>query len=373
MIAAALLSGILWFGLLTMRAGPRWVLSIFEIALMALAAGLIVRRKLEIRLHPVGALLAAAAAWAAAQAALGFSVDPQRTLEAAPGWTVNCAAFSLALAATQKERVLRWFLTAQMIFGLGLSIAAVIWRLSAGVLGPFAYYNQFAAYAETVLGMALAAAITDRRRSVVWLLVAAALTASVVAGGSRAGSLLCIAELIVIPAVAFLQGRIGGKPLLKIGAVAALSAAVLIGVVGWETVWHRLQEPHPYSLRANLLRSSMDMSRDRPLTGFGVGAWPSAYPAYARYDDGTYVNQAHNDWAQWAVEGGIPFLLAMAAMVAFLARPAFRSLWGLGLLAVFVHAFVDYPFEQRPALAAFFFALVGVLCAAREGPAKSTS
>jgi hypothetical protein len=34
---------------------------------------------------------------------------------------------------------------------------------------------------------------------------------------------------------------------------------------------------------------------------------------------------------------------------------------GIGLMAVFVHAAVDYPFEQRPALAAYFLALMGVL------------
>jgi O-antigen ligase len=105
------------------------------------------------------------------------------------------------------------------------------------------------------------------------------------------------------------------------------------------------------------------MVHDRPLTGFGLGAWSSAYPAYARYDDGTFVNQAHNDWAQWAAEGGVPFFLLMLIVVVALARPAWRSLWGLGLMAVFLHALVDYPFEQRPALAAYFFALAGVLAA----------
>jgi len=33
-----------------------------------------------------------------------------------------------------------------------------------------------------------------------------------------------------------------------------------------------------------------------------------------------------------------------------------------------VHAAVDYPFEQRPALAAYFFALMGVL--AGEGVSR---
>jgi hypothetical protein len=29
---------------------------------------------------------------------------------------------------------------------------------------------------------------------------------------------------------------------------------------------------------------------------------------YARFDVGKTVNHAHNDWAEWAVDGGIPFL-----------------------------------------------------------------
>ncbi len=99
----------------------------------------------------------------------------------------------------------------------------------------------------------------------------------------------------------------------------------------------------------------------------------SAYPGYARFDDGSFVNQAHNDWAQWAAEGGIPFLAVMLAVVALLVRPALDSLWGLGLMAVFVHAWIDYPFEQRPALAAFLFAMAGALAAeASRRPATAS-
>ena len=111
------------------------------------------------------------------------------------------------------------------------------------------------------------------------------------------------------------------------------------------------------------------MVRDRPLTGFGLGTWSEVYPGFARFDDGLFANQAHNDWAQWAAEGGIPFFLLMVGVVAGAVRPAFRSLWGLGLLAVFVHCFVDYPMQQRPALAAFFFALLGIVMHAMPGHA----
>jgi len=354
--SSVLLCGLLWFGLLTMRVESRWALTAFELALFTLAAAQLVQRRFAIHPHPIALLLAAAALWGVLQVALGISVDPQRTLEASLGWTVNCAAFSLALVLADRR-----FLSAQLIFALVLSVGAVIGLLTISALGPFIYKNQFANYVESILGLAIVAAIQDRRRSLPWLLVAAALFASVVAAGSRAGAILCLAELILLPVIGFARGWISARSLTRVAAFAVLAGGVFIAVVGWETIWRRFQEPNPYSLRANLLRSSIRMVQDRPLAGFGLGAWSAAYPAYARYDDGTFVNQAHNDWVQWAAEGGLPMLLMIAAVVALLARPAFDSLWGLGLLVVWIHAWVDYPFEQRPALAAFFFAMAGAL------------
>jgi O-antigen ligase len=249
-----------------------------------------------------------------------------------------------------------------------LSIVAVIGLLTRGMLGPFVYKNQFAAFLESIIAFPIAAAIRNPRRSLIWLPVAGAMLAAVVASGSRAGSILCVCELVLLPLIAYARGLLTGRSLVQVSSIALAAGAVLVAVMGWETTWKRLQEPNPYAIRSDLLRSSLAMIQDRPLTGFGMGAWPSAYPAYARYDDGSFVNQAHNDWAQWAVEGGMPFLALMLAVVALLVRPAVRSLWGLGLMAVFVHAWADYPFEQRPALGAFLFAMAGVV-AATSSPA----
>ena len=134
-------------------------------------------------------------------------------------------------------------------------------------------------------------------------------------------------------------------------------------MVGWEFLWQRFQQADPYAGRREMLHSSVDMVRERPWSGFGLGTWPTAYPQYAYYDDGTYANQAHNDWAQWAVEGGIPLLAMMLCFGAMIARPAARSLWGVGLLAVLAHCLVDYPMQQRPALAGWFFAMAGAVAA----------
>ena len=247
----------------------------------------------------------------------------------------------------------------------------MFWAFDVGTdaptLGPFVYRNQYAAFVEAVLPLAIVGALLDRSRWVMYTLMAAVLFASVVAGGSRTGSILCLAEILITPAIAFAQKRISGRALARVLAGSLATVAILTAVVGWELIWNRLQEPNPYSFRAELARSSLEMVRDRPLAGFGLGTWSDAYPAYAHFDDGDFVNQAHNDWLQWAAEGGVPFFLLLLAIAIWTVRPAIRSLWGVGMIAVFVHCAVDYPMQQRPALAAFFFAMLGVL-AGSDGP-----
>jgi len=76
------------------------------------------------------------------------------------------------------------------------------------------------------------------------------------------------------------------------------------------------------------------------------------------------VNQAHNDWAQMAVEGGIPALVCFAAFFGWSVWAGWRSVWGLGLASVLLHGLVDYPI-QRQALGACFFLLAGILAQTR--------
>jgi O-antigen ligase len=372
-----LLAIILFFGILTLWVPSRWALSTFQVALFLTAIVAIARRmraKEPIGWHPVVLWLCLAAVWGLLQIATRHTVYEWKTWEAAVNWITNLVAFSLALQIRGARR--EWFLRAVLIFGFVLSILATFtvltsapgiafWRFDLGtdhpVLGPFVYRNQYAAFVEVVLPLAIVRAILDRDRSLVYTIIAATLFASVVAGGSRTGTILCLAEILVTPAIAFGRKMISGATLARVLAGGLAAAVVLTAVVGWEVIWNRLQEQNPYSLRAELVRSSVQMVRDRPITGFGLGTWADAYPAYARFDDGRFVNQAHNDWAQWAVEGGLPFLSIMLSVAGWSVRPALRSLWGIGLLAVFLHCLVDYPMQQRPALAAFFFAMLGLL------------
>jgi hypothetical protein len=375
-----LLAAILFLGILTMWVPARWALSAFQIAVFALAALRIVQRR-SMAVHPTAVLLGAAVVWGLVQASAGWSVDRFKTLSEVLNWITNLAVFALGLDLARDPQRRERFLSALLWFGTALAVVSmltvfsspegiVFWLFRAGsdrrTLGPFVYYNQYAAFIEAVLPLALVWAILDQRRRLLYSVIGALLLASVVAGGSRAGTILCLAEVIVIPLIALGQGVISRRAAGRV-LLASVSTLVVLGAVaGWDVIWKRLQEPNPYAVRKDFLLSSLEMVRDRPLTGFGLGTWPEVYPGFARFDDGLFANQAHNDWAQWAAEGGIPFFLLMVGVVAGAVRPAFRSLWGLGLLAVFVHCFVDYPMQQRPALAAFFFALLGIVTASRD-------
>ena len=91
-----------------------------------------------------------------------------------------------------------------------------------------------------------------------------------------------------------------------------------------------------------------------------MGNWSAAYPAYATFDEGWFANQAHNDWAQWAVEGGLPFACLMLWIAVWSFPRALRTGWGTGVAVVFLHCFVDYPI-QRIGVAIVFFSLLAAI------------
>ena len=102
------------------------------------------------------------------------------------------------------------------------------------------------------------------------------------------------------------------------------------------------------------------MIQARPSTGFGLGSFRSVYPAYASVDFGSVVQHAHNDWAEWASDGGVAFTLLMLSIFIWSVPRALRSVWGVGILAVFLHAAVDFPLH-KPVLELWLFALLGAL------------
>jgi O-antigen ligase len=131
-------------------------------------------------------------------------------------------------------------------------------------------------------------------------------------------------------------------------------------VVGGAVLWKRFQQNDPLRHRREIMASTLQMIRQRPWTGFGLGTYATVYPEFASFDAGLAVDHAHNDWAEWTAEGGVPLLLLMLSIAAASFRPAMRSGWGLGIYVVFLHSLVDFPL-QIPAIAALLFTFLAAL------------
>ncbi len=310
------------------------------------------------------------------QLGAGTTVYRFETWAAVLDWSALLALFFLSLQLYGEPDARAGLRRAMLCFGFALSVVSVAQLFSSGgkvfwlfptackefVVGPFPNRDHYAAFIELVLPLAVVEAFWSRRHKLAYAAMAGAMLATVIAGASRAGTIVGTLEVAVI-ALGAVWGRDHGTgtraaSLLRLFALAAVFTAV----VGWEVVWQRFQEPDPFKYRREMAISSVAMIRDRPWTGFGLGTYESAYPAYTLFDIGLTVNHAHNDWLEWAADGGIPLFLLLGFVALWSARAAWRSPWAVGIVAVFLHATVDYPLH-KPAISAWLFVLLAALAA----------
>lgn len=317
--------------------------------------------------------LAGGCLWMLLQRAVMDSPTPLAAARETAVWSAATLTGLLLLNETGSSRLLSPVLRA-VVAAAGL---VAVWALFQGLTshgrilwlfdpqvplerawGPFLYHNKLAQFAELVLPAALCLAAADPRRRWWWLSSAALLLAVSVVAASRAGVALLGAELAVCATLLGLRRLVSWRQVALLSAQLAAAAGAAILVVGWESLERRLDlQQMLHDRRFDLNQSSLAMARAHLPWGAGYGSWPAVYPEYATFDDGRFANQAHNDWLQWLCEGGLPGLAGMALFVVTIALPLLRGVWGCGVLFVFLHAAVDYPFHQSPPLVALIVAV----------------
>jgi O-antigen polymerase len=373
---ADLAAGVVFAGILTCWAQGFWPVALVEIGAFLVAGGWMAcvitgRRRFpkELLLLPV----CAGALWGILQLVTGQTAYRFETGKAVLSWAACAWVFLVAREVSSRTPERNRLLRSVLWFGAAVSMITVVqYFTSEGrvfwlfpteqerVLGPFLYKNQCAAFLELVFPLAVYQSLVDRRQPLLYVAMAAAMFAATMAAVSRAGVLIVASELIAILLLARFRRLIPAGNLWKTVAWAAGLSVVLAAVVGWQVTLEKFREPEPYRVRRELLLSSVAMMADRPWTGFGLGSWPAVYPAYARFDNGLAANHAHNDWAEWAAEGGLPFVALLTVLALWSIRPGLDSLWGIGIPAVFAHSLVDYPLRE-PALAVLLFLMLGAL------------
>lgn len=373
---------------LSIWAEARWPLSLAQAAI--LLSGFVVAGRLAIaparmEWNAVLALAALGAAWIFLLCASGRTVYAFESWTALTEWLVVVALVFLGAhlfaEESRREGLLEfylWFAVAVAALALVQFYAPngkVFWLFPyryADVLGPFQNRNNFAAFLELAVPIALWRALTKPELRGLYLGAAAALAGAVAASGSRAGAGIVLAEILLLFFIARARGRLPRETVVRVAAWTLLAGGVAVAVAGWELLWQRLRAGDWLVYRRQIWASTLEMIGAQPWTGFGPGTFQTVYPAFARFDVGLVVNHAHNDWLEWAAEGGLPFALLVAAMALWTVRSAVRSIWGVGVLAVFAHALVDYPLA-RLGVAGWVWLLVGVLAASsgRRGGAIS--
>lgn len=170
-------------------------------------------------------------------------------------------------------------------------------------------------------------------------------------------------------------------------AVLAILAIILVGKTGLDQVDTRFGEAvnqEGFTLNATTLsgrtgswQDSLQLIADFPVTGSGFGSFFAIYPSYNL--SGTYTpRQAHNDYLETAIDGG---LIALVLVVTFLTL-FFRQNFGLyrlrndtyarhlyigttvGIIALLLHSVTEYQFRQTTAIPLYFFFVLGILTVA---------
>lgn len=341
----------------------------YECAVFILAAGWC-WKGLALPAFP-GLLLAAIGSFGFLQLAVGLTVYRYATLQgslrcaalAATAWA-SFGAFRSRELRVEFLRAFAWLgalLAAISVLAYLTSPGKILWAFDApypDVWGPFLSRNNFAQFLELAMPVALWFAFREPEGSVVYMLLGATMLASGLASASRAG-----AGILVLEAVAVVWTRRGSRVARRMAVYLVFETVLFAAMPGVGTLAGRLTSPDPFQGRREIAHSTLAMIASRPWTGFGLGTFSAVYPAYAVFDAGKSVEHAHNDWLEWAAEGGIVFAVAWAALAVWSVRPALRTGWGIGVLGCFLHGLVDYPFA-RFGISAWVFILLGILARA---------
>jgi O-antigen ligase len=307
--------------------------------------------------------VAAVAAWGCVQLRMNWSVYAFATKQDVIRWSTYLAVLFLGVQLFGTRRTGTTFRRVFTVYSIVLAIVSIFqWFVGNGKIfwvfpthetagmGPFLNYDHYASFIALALPMAVVEMFRNPRQRWFFALAAAVLYASVLAAASRAGFVLLTLELILLSLLLGFSWR----------AAAAVVWLVLIfgTVIGWGHLYDRLQLPDPYGGRREVASSSIEMFRSNPWHGFGLGTWTQVYPAYAQKDFGVFINAAHNDWLQWACDGGLPVAGSLFLLFCGACALVKRVPWALGVPIVFVHGVIDFPMQGR-FLPAIVFLVLG--------------
>lgn len=150
---------------------------------------------------------------------------------------------------------------------------------------------------------------------------------------------------------------------------------ILIGTIfGVEKVKERLLETSLASeTRDEVVRDSIPMILDYPVTGMGGGSFYSSFSKYQSEPYSGFYDHAHNDYIQFAVELGLPIAFLLGAMVLYCLFVSLKTIvkrktplyqgvsfgCAVAIIHMLLHATVDFSL-QSPTIALLFISILSL-------------
>lgn len=325
------------------------------------------------------------------------------------------AIFIATLVLPPRER--RWL--AFIVIGYAfVSVLLGLLQLSQGPASPLRFYaitnvedavgffanrNHFSALLNCALVLTSAcllfaaseAGLTSIPRSVRQVAIIAGLTliisllAAQAMARSRAGVGIALVALGL--SYALMPGLVRPRD-AKANPLRALAIAICLGVTlaiqygAFRTV-ERFGADPLQDARKLFAQNTFDAILSFLPFGSGLGTFTQVYPSFERLETAlvmTYVNRAHNDLVEYALEGGVFAAFVLVAATLYLCLRALR-LWRSGrtvtldlmlqraaacvLVLILLHSFLDYPLRTG-AMLALLAVSAGLLLSAWPEPAS---
>ncbi len=260
-----------------------------------------------------------------------------------------------------------------------------IWPLEQGglIYGPYVNHNHYAGLMEMLTPFPLVLALsrhTEGNRKLVVAGIAALMAGTIFLSGSRGGMLAFGVQVVALTVL--LRKRGDWKQPVALGVFLAVMIGFLVWLGGNEltrrlaSIQSETRQELTGGVRLNIDRDGLRMLREKPVLGWGLGTFPVVYPQFRTFYTSFFVNEAHNDYLQLAVETGIAGFGIGIWFLALTFRGAAAKLkdWTetingtltvaalLGCIGILVHSCLDFNL-QIPANAALFYVLCAIVAA----------
>ncbi|MEW5746967.1 MAG: O-antigen ligase family protein [Nitrospirota bacterium] len=339
---------------------------------------------------------------------VSLSLDKRATLMELLRLSGYAAFYVLTVQLLTRKELLRRTVTVVLVLSSALALTGILQYLfnakkifwfrelsfsNPAFFGPFVNRNHYAGFMAMVFPLALAffltlkprvfyeslrdriAGLLSRKETNLYLLIGlfmVLIAASIFLSISR-GGIVSLSLSMVVFGLLFL-GRRRNKS--RGAAIIAVFATIVLAVgwFGWEPIIQRFEkitdaEGDIVDLRPTVWKDSLEIAKDFPVTGAGLGSFRSVYPRYQTARELRVIDHAHNDYMELLAEGGLIAMALMAWFIAAVVARSFRMYTGrkdssainlyigsiTGILALLLHGFTDFNFRIGSNGLYFFF------------------